>query len=461
MTALRTITRVQDADDVVTPVDAQVLTWNAAAFRFIFTPTGGSSVQGFWRLSLSTVMADPGAGKLRFNTATPPTATALAVDVLTDPGTDVTNLLRSLGAGDSVYIQDQDNAANWIRYDIGAAADNSGWFQLTVALHAAGSFGGVLPSNNASLLLVFDRGGGGGGGAVSSVFTRTGAVVAQTGDYTAAQVTNAAAVNAANTFTVGPQTFQSSAPTAPFGSGTNNERFGAGAGSNAATASNNVVLGQGAGTGITSGGNNVVIGQGAGTTTGGNTGQVIIGQGAMTGAVAGGNNVAIGVGANAPGGSCVAIGGSTTTGSGANNVIIGATSTGGGSSNSVTIGFNSTLSGSVGSVVSIGANNIVSISNAGTLGTNNTVSHQWSWVIGSFASSLFAGEFAMCARINTQPTVTLRANPSTGDANPNQIQGAVAGSWADATYASRKGRLALQAYDATAAREGLRIESNG
>lgn len=33
---------------------------------------------------------------------------------------------------------------------------------------------------------------GGGGGAVSSVFTRTGAVTASTGDYTAAQVTNAA-----------------------------------------------------------------------------------------------------------------------------------------------------------------------------------------------------------------------------------------------------------------------------
>lgn len=43
--------------------------------------------------------------------------------------------------------------------------------------------------------------GGGGGGAVSSVFGRTGAVVATTGDYTAAQVTNAAATNAANTFT--------------------------------------------------------------------------------------------------------------------------------------------------------------------------------------------------------------------------------------------------------------------
>jgi hypothetical protein len=48
-------------------------------------------------------------------------------------------------------------------------------------------------------------GSGGGGGAVASVFGRTGAVVAASGDYTAAQVTNAAATNAANTFTQ-PQT---------------------------------------------------------------------------------------------------------------------------------------------------------------------------------------------------------------------------------------------------------------
>lgn len=39
------------------------------------------------------------------------------------------------------------------------------------------------------------------GGAVSSVFGRTGAVVAASGDYTAAQVTNAAETNAPNTFT--------------------------------------------------------------------------------------------------------------------------------------------------------------------------------------------------------------------------------------------------------------------
>lgn len=43
--------------------------------------------------------------------------------------------------------------------------------------------------------------GGGGGGAVSSVFTRTGAVIAQTGDYTVAQVTGAAPL----TLTLNPQ----------------------------------------------------------------------------------------------------------------------------------------------------------------------------------------------------------------------------------------------------------------
>jgi len=42
----------------------------------------------------------------------------------------------------------------------------------------------------------------GGGGLVTSIFTRTGAVVATSGDYTAAQVTNAAATNAANVFTL-------------------------------------------------------------------------------------------------------------------------------------------------------------------------------------------------------------------------------------------------------------------
>lgn len=61
-------------------------------------------------------------------------------------------------------------------------------FLLCVTSYVSGSVTVWLnpsPALNASLL-------GGSGGAVSSVFTRTGAVTAQTGDYTVAQVTGAA-----------------------------------------------------------------------------------------------------------------------------------------------------------------------------------------------------------------------------------------------------------------------------
>jgi len=59
-----------------------------------------------------------------------------------------------------------------------------------------------------------------GSGAVSSVFGRSGAVTAQSGDYTAAQVTNAAQINASNTFTAGTQDFSGAAHTLPALKGT-------------------------------------------------------------------------------------------------------------------------------------------------------------------------------------------------------------------------------------------------
>jgi hypothetical protein len=63
-------------------------------------------------------------------------------------------------------------------------------------------------------------GGGGGINLISSVFGRLGTVTAQSGDYTAAQITNAAQTNASNTFTAGTQDFSASAHTLPSKVGT-------------------------------------------------------------------------------------------------------------------------------------------------------------------------------------------------------------------------------------------------
>lgn len=56
---------------------------------------------------------------------------------------------------------------------------------------------------------------GTGSGPVQSVFGRTGAVTAAVGDYTAQEVTNAAATNSSNTFTAGTQDFSGAAHTRP------------------------------------------------------------------------------------------------------------------------------------------------------------------------------------------------------------------------------------------------------
>ncbi|MGD0045708.1 MAG: hypothetical protein ABSE42_01715 [Bryobacteraceae bacterium] len=56
---------------------------------------------------------------------------------------------------------------------------------------------------------------GSGSAPVQSVFGRTGTVAAANGDYTASQVTNAAATNSSNTFTAGTQDFSGAAHTSP------------------------------------------------------------------------------------------------------------------------------------------------------------------------------------------------------------------------------------------------------
>jgi len=144
----------------------QVLTADPAQPNALAWEDPQTSTQGYWRFdATSTSMSNPGSGKIRFNTATPSTATQLAISVTTSQGTDATRVLQSLTTGDSIYIQDQGNSANWVRYKVnGTQTNNTTWFQIPVALYATGSYGGTLPSNNSPLVVSFGSGGGGAGG---------------------------------------------------------------------------------------------------------------------------------------------------------------------------------------------------------------------------------------------------------------------------------------------------------
>ena len=96
------------------------------------------------------------------------------------------------------------------RIDDSPLSDNYGAVRITVQGGTSGSSPGSISSvtsSDGSLTVTHPTGpnvdltGAGGGGAVSSVFGRTGAVVATSGDYTAALVTNAADKSSGSTQT--------------------------------------------------------------------------------------------------------------------------------------------------------------------------------------------------------------------------------------------------------------------
>jgi hypothetical protein len=114
-----------------------------------------------WRYSPNVAMEDPGAGSFRVDDVFA-AATAMAVSVTTDGGVDVQTVLASVRAGDQIYVQEEQAAANWARYTVAAAPTESAtWFLFPVTPVAAA---GTVPSNNTPCLIQFTLAGGGGGG---------------------------------------------------------------------------------------------------------------------------------------------------------------------------------------------------------------------------------------------------------------------------------------------------------
>src|SRR5262245_11648421 len=130
----------------------------------------------YYRFSTNTAMADPGAGQFRVDAAVFTTSTALAIDTVTDNGTDITNVLSSLLAGDMLYVQTQASSANWARHRITGTPTNQGsWFRIPVE-HV--SSGGTLPSNNTPCVIQATLGSAGGGGGMTNPMTSTGDLIA-------------------------------------------------------------------------------------------------------------------------------------------------------------------------------------------------------------------------------------------------------------------------------------------
>lgn len=123
---------------------------------------GGASVSFSWRFSTSIVEADPGNARIRFDSATPASVTALFVDDFDNAGVDVSGILNAIPVGTKIYLQQQDASGNFLIATVVLITDNTGWFTIDVTIDDSGT----LPANNKLVGVLFFAGGGAGAAPV-------------------------------------------------------------------------------------------------------------------------------------------------------------------------------------------------------------------------------------------------------------------------------------------------------
>lgn len=92
----------------------------------------------------ATADADPGAGKLRWNHATPGSASVLYIDDVDDDAVDLTAAFAALAVGGFIYVQASSDTARrdtWQKWQVATVTDASGYTKLAVTLQgSAGTF---------------------------------------------------------------------------------------------------------------------------------------------------------------------------------------------------------------------------------------------------------------------------------------------------------------------------------
>jgi hypothetical protein len=117
---------------------------------------------------------DPGPGKLRFNHATPTSATKIFLDDETSDGVDMSTALLDIGSTGYIRIQSVDDVGEWLYAKWTAIVDDTGYFDIAITVLASK---GTLDDTDA-VLVTFDAKGSGGAGSAGrhAVYIAAGAM---------------------------------------------------------------------------------------------------------------------------------------------------------------------------------------------------------------------------------------------------------------------------------------------
>jgi len=148
-------------------VGNDLFTWDGTRWKNLVSNVYTSE----WRWS-TLVSGPPADGFVRADNTDMGAATSIAIAEEDNNGVDTSLVFDSLVPGDTIYIQEKDNAANWVRYTIAGTIVDAGTAR-GIPVSVIGS-AGTIANNQVCVVRLIGGGGAGGSGGGGGVTTPAG-----------------------------------------------------------------------------------------------------------------------------------------------------------------------------------------------------------------------------------------------------------------------------------------------
>ena len=137
---------IEQLDDVTltSATAGQVLEFDGSVWANVDPSVvgGGASFQLEWRFDTVTTASQPASGRFRYDNATLASVTEIYVNENTNGGVDASTILNALQPGNSIYVQENDDAASAVLFTVNSVTDNTGWFTIGVTVVDSGTLHG-------------------------------------------------------------------------------------------------------------------------------------------------------------------------------------------------------------------------------------------------------------------------------------------------------------------------------
>lgn len=186
-----------DAATMTSPSNGQVPTYNSGTGEWeAGTPAGGGTAGGIeFQLNFETdiTSSEPALGGIKFNSGTPASVTVIRCSATDANGVNINDRLSTLGSGDSFFLRVLSDVTKFLKVTVTTSSFVTTSYDISCTVVSPNG-AGVIPAGSDVIGIDPEIITVGGATGVSSVFGRSLAVVAASGDYPSNFITDASTV---------------------------------------------------------------------------------------------------------------------------------------------------------------------------------------------------------------------------------------------------------------------------